>query len=113
MQNEILRCCNQTKLSDRVSNPTLHDKRKIISLEQRMRKQLLWLMYILSRDKGFHRIPNRVTRSAEKIVFKLPVEITKSYEHSPYYIGTKLWDDLPARIQDSADRFAFKRGLTI
>ena len=58
--------------------------------------------------KGFHRIPNRVTRSAGKIVFKLPVRITQSYKHSPYYICTKLWDDLPARIQDSADRFAFK-----
>ena len=43
-----------------------------MTFEQRMRKQLLWLMYILSKDKEFHRIPNRITRRAGKIVFKLP-----------------------------------------
>ena len=53
IQNEVLRCCNNTKLSDRVSTRTLHAKCKIISIEQHMRKQLLWLMYILSRDKAF------------------------------------------------------------
>ena len=62
MQNDILRTCNLSHLSDRVSIPELHAKCKMISLEQRMRKQLLWLMYILSKDERFLKKPNRVTR---------------------------------------------------
>ena len=58
-----------SKLADIVSIPVLHKKCKIISLEQRMRKQLLWLMYILAKDPLYLRVPNRVTRSAGKIVF--------------------------------------------
>ena len=49
-------------------------------------------VYILSRDKAFHCIPNRVTRSAGKIVVKLPNKITPIFEHSPFYVGSKLWD---------------------
>ena len=40
-----------------------------------MRKQLLWLMYILSRDGVFLKVPNRVPRSAEKGTFKVPAKI--------------------------------------
>ena len=80
----------------------------MISLEQRMQKQLLWLMYILSRDDSL-RVANRMTRSVKKIVFKIPVKLTPTYERSPYYIGTKLWNGLPKTIQDSVDIFAFKK----
>ena len=46
-QNSLLRICNKTRVSDRVSISELHKKCKIISLKQQMQKQLLWLMYIL------------------------------------------------------------------
>ena len=51
LQNDIhvLRICTMSRLADRVSISELHAKCKIISLEQRMRKQLLWLMYIWER----------------------------------------------------------------
>ena len=65
----------------------------MISLEQRMRIQLLWLMYLLSRDETFLKVPNRVARSIDKIVFKVPTKILPIYECSPYYIGTKLWNE--------------------
>ena len=45
-----------------------------------MRKQLLWLMYILSKDERFLEKPNPVTRGAEKVVFKVPAKITPVYE---------------------------------
>ena len=67
LQNDVLMICTRTKLSDRVSIPELHAKCKIISLEQRMRKQLLWLMYLLSRDKSYLKVTKRVIRSADKI----------------------------------------------
>ena len=52
-----------------LSIPELHAKCKIISREQRMRKQLLWLMYISSKDERFLKKPNRVTRGAEEVVW--------------------------------------------
>ena len=76
-----------------------------------MRIQLLWLMYLLSRDQAFIRVPNRVTRSADKIVFKLPAKILPIYEHSPYYIGTHLWNNLPKIVQDSPNVYAFKKEI--
>ena len=76
-----------------------------------MRKQLLWLMYILSRNEDFLRVPNRVTRSVDKIVFKVPAKISLTYERSPYYVGTKLWDELPKAIQDCGDIYAFKKEI--
>ena len=89
-QNYILRICTKTKLSDRISIEELHRKCKIISLKQRMEKQLLWLVYVLSKDKKYCRIATRETCSADKIVFKVPTKILPSYDKSPYYLGTQL-----------------------
>ena len=111
LQNDILRICNLSRISDRVSIKELHAKCKIISLEQRMRIQLLWLMYLLSRDPAFIRVPNRITRSADKIVFKVLAKILPIYEHSPYYIGTQLWNNLPKIVQDSPNVYAFKKEI--
>ena len=73
--------CSCSCLADRVSITDLHKSCKIISLEQRMRMQLLWLMFILSRDETFFKKHNRVTRTAEKIVFKVPAKILPIYEN--------------------------------
>ena len=86
-------------------------KRQIMSLDLRMRKQLLWLMFVLSRDKTFLGVSNRVTRSAEKIVFKVPVKILPVYERFPYYIGTKLWNELSKDVQIVKDIHVFKREI--
>ena len=62
------------------------------------------------KDPLYLRVPDRVTRSAGKIV-KVPTKITPAYEHSPFYIGTKLWNDLSLQIQESHDVFAFKKEI--
>ena len=54
LQNDILRVCNNTQISDKVSIEELHKKCKMLSLKQRMEKQLLGLMYMLSRDISYH-----------------------------------------------------------
>ena len=90
MQNDILRICDNSRISDRVSIEKLHVKCKLLSLEQRMRKQLLWLMYLLSKDNNLIKTPARETRNAVKIVFNVPTRITPKYDKSPFYIGTKL-----------------------
>ena len=109
MQNDILRICNRSKVSGRISLIDLHAKCKLISLEQRMRKQLLWLMYLLSRYVSHHRISNRITRSMDKVVFKVPAKMIPTYEHSPYYIGTKLLNALSIDTQKAQERYAFKK----
>ena len=76
-----------------------------------MRMQLLWLMFILSRDETFLKKHNRVTWTAEKIVFNVPAKILLVYENSPYYTGTKLWNELSKNIQESPDVFSFKKEI--
>ena len=111
LQNDVLRICTMSRLADKVSIVKLHAKCKIISLEQRMRKQLLWLMFILSRDKGFLKVPNRVTRTIDRITFKVPARITPVYERSPYYLGTLLWNELDKTIQEAPNVYAFKKEI--
>ena len=79
--------------------------------EQRMRVQLLWLMYMLSKDVSFLKVPNRITRRVDRIVFNVPNRILSVYERSPYYVGTKLWDDLPNHVQELDNVFAFKKEI--
>ena len=111
IQNDILRICNRSKLSDKVSIPELHKKCKIISLKQRMQKQLLWLMYVSSRDVCFLKVPARVTRNADKVVFKVPARIIPVYESSPFYLGTKLWNNLSEETQKKDNVHLFKKDI--
>ena len=111
-QNDILRICTRTKLSDKVSIPELHSKCKIISLKQRMQRQVLWLMYLLSKEPSFLHVPTRQTRSTDKIQFKVPTKILPIYEHSPYYIGTRLWNGLSKEIQNADNVYMFKREIS-
>ena len=59
-----------------------------------MEKQFLWLMHDLSKDPSFPKMATRATRSADKVVFKVPARILLEFESSPYCIGMKLWSDL-------------------
>ena len=87
----------------------LHAKCKLISLEQRRRKQLLSLMFMLSHDKNYLHVPGRATRNADRIVFKVPMKIGNVYEQSPYYIGTALWNDSSRFTQETTSIFEFKK----
>ena len=109
MQNDILRICYKAKLSDQVSIKELHNRSKMLSLEQRMRKQLLWLMYIDSLNVNNRKITNRVLRSNDKYIFKVDIKIGTKYQHSPYYKGTLLWNELPASTQMITDIVRFKQ----
>ena len=76
-----------------------------------MQKQLLWLMYVLSCDKEYIKVSQWGTRSADKVVFKVPNRVLPIYEHSPYYQGTKLWNGLDKDIQLKDNVFAFKKSI--
>ena len=109
MQNDILRLCCKITLNEHVSIKDLHKRCKIISLEQRMRKQLLWLMYIDSKTVENRKICERDLRSAEKYIFKIDRKIGTKYQCSPFYVGTLLWNELTAGTQFSRDIIQFKQ----
>ena len=113
IQNDILRICNMTRISDKVPIPELHRKCKIIGLKQRMQKQLLWLMYIISQENSYLYVPVRQTRNAQKVIFKTPARILPIYERSPYYIGTKLWNELDVDTQKVDNVFAYKTKIAM
>ena len=109
MQNDILRLCCKITLNEHVSIKDLHKRCKMISLEQRMRRQLLWLMYIDSKNPTNRKIIERVLRNVDKYVFKVDSKIGTKYQRSPFYLGTLLWNDLNATTQFARDIIHFKQ----
>ena len=99
------------RLLDRVQIDRLHFECKIKGLEQRRHKQLLRLMYIHSRNIDNIKIHVRITRTAEKLVFKKATECTGKYINSPFYKGTLLWDKLDRVVQrvNTLERFMKER----
>ena len=53
-------------------------------------------------------IPARNTRNANKFVFKTETKIRTKYENSPFYKGTKLWNELTHDIQSADNKWIFK-----
>ena len=114
IQNDVLRFCDNKKLEDKVSVELLHKKAKLTSLEQRRCKQLrniLCLMYKISKNNNNVVVPNRLTRRQMKTVFRIDRKIRTKYACSPYYKGTKLWDKLTKEEQDSETIFIFKNHI--
>ena len=109
IQNDILRVCYRSYLKDRIKISDLHIKANMLSLEQRMRKQLLWLMYIMSRDEKNRKIGVRDLRSNTKFIFKTDSKIGTKYQRSPYYQGTLLWNELPTSVQFAENVYEFKK----
>ena len=97
-----------TVLNDHVSIEELHKHGNLISLEQRRVKQLLAIMYKLSKIPTNIVIPARNTRRHDKKVFHVDRKIGTKYAKSPFYIGTKLWDLLPYDEQNAETVFNFK-----
>ena len=110
-QNEALRICTLDKLTDRVKIDDLHVKCNIISLEQRRRIQLLLLMYKKCKNNELHRVFPRNTRASNRLVFKNDHYEGTLYKRSPYFLGAKMWDELPRADIDLPDIFAFKKRL--
>ena len=59
----------------------------------------------------FLRIPPRATRIAQKVTFRVPAKILPVYEHSPYYQGTILWNELEKDTQKRDNIVIFKKDI--
>ena len=68
-------------------------------------------MYDLKQLGLYEHIGERVTRQGEKYTFHTDISTTGVYARSPYYIGSKLWNSLPAFIQNTRTKSKFKNDL--
>ena len=86
IQNDVLRFCDNNKREDRVLLNDMHKKANLVSLEQRRCKQVLSLMYKLSKNDNNRKIGLRNTRQQEKFIFRTDSKVGTKYSNSPYYI---------------------------
>ena len=108
IQNDVLRFCENKQLKDRVSIELLHENAHLVSLEQRRVRQLLIMMFKLSRNPDNIVVPNRNTRQYQKRVFCTENKIGTKYACSPYYKGTKLWNELNKTEQDIDNMYDYR-----
>ena len=112
LQNDALRVCFNVKLRDRMSILHMHRMAKLLSLEQRKKKQLLNLMFIYKlRHVNIRRLHGRNTRAANVFSFTRERYHNNKYKNSPFYKGAVLWDKLPVDIKRCQTHLDFKRAL--
>ena len=80
----------------------------ILTLEQRREKQLLGIMYDVSRKLKFVRPHRAATRQADKIILDIDMAQCGIYAHSPCVIGCYLWNKLDAITQKSEHKLSYK-----
>ena len=68
-------------------------------------------MYKKSKDRSLHKIFVRDTRVSKRIVFKTESYEGTLYKRSPYFVGTKLWNELPKIDIEMPDIFSFKKSI--
>ena len=56
-----------------------------------------------------HKVFPRHTRISRRIVFKTNSYQGSLYKHSPYFVGTTLWDKLPRDTIDLPDIHSFEK----
>ena len=54
---------------------------------------------------------HKITRGSQRVVFKTDHYEGTLYKRSPYFIGTKLWNDLGVHDISLPDIFSFKKCL--
>ena len=66
-------------------------------------------MYIDSLNVDNRKMCERDLRSGEKYIFKVDRKIGTKYQHSPYYKGTLLWNELNVNTQFAHDVIQVKQ----
>ena len=66
-------------------------------------------MYIDSLNRDNRKVCERDLRSRDKYIFKVDRKIGTKYQHSPYYKGTLLWNELNVGTQFARDVMIFKQ----
>ena len=109
LQNRGLRICYRSN-REYMEESVLHTKSGLPLLSRRRDEVLLTWMYKFSTIDEFidtHR-GDRITRSNEKIKFKVKRAKLQGYKKSPWYRGNELWNNLGLWFQTSNSKFQFK-----
>ena len=101
LQNHALRICYNVRLRDRVIILQIHTTARLLSLEQRSKKQLLCLMFIHKKRHDVAHVHRRRTRAAQNLSFVRERYNCLKYKNSPYYKGALLWDSLRILVRNS------------
>ena len=56
-------------------------------------------------------MPNRITRTFNKIAFRTDTRIGTKYANSSFHKGTILWNKLPEGVQKSESIIVFKQEI--
>ena len=68
-------------------------------------------MYKKSHDVSLHKIFPRNTRRSVRMVFKTSNYEGTLYKRSPYFVGARVWDNLPVEVIEFPDIYMFKSTL--
>ena len=114
LQEQALRkieyCCQP---ENRMTYSRLEKKYGIENLYTRRKRSLLMQMYGQSKEE-INLVKNscdRILRSDNKTTMKYNFSNLTKLHNSPYYRGVKLWNTLPAEVQNCKVRLEFKKEL--
>ena len=107
LENRCLRMCFDVINPRDVTVQRLHEMAYIKMLDTRRDIQLLNIMFNLKQCGCFRKRGTRITRSTDKYVFDTDIVHLGIYAKSPYYMGVRLWSDLPANWQNTVDKYTF------
>ena len=94
-----------------ISVRELHSLANLLTLEQRREKQLLCLMYDISRKEEYIK-PNLIrTRQAAKVTLVSEIVRCGIYAKSPYIVGCALWNELDVNVQKLDQKVVYKSRL--
>ena len=68
-------------------------------------------MYKKSKDLSLKKVLPRNTRASNRFVFKTDHYEGTLYKRSPYFLGAKLWDNLPVLLTEVPCILEFKKRI--
>ena len=89
----------------------LHDLAHVDLLHKRRLVQLMSIMYEKKSHLMHERVVVRNTRQADRYIFDINRVNLDLYSRSPYYVGSKFWNDLPRHVQDLNTKEQYKRAI--
>ena len=111
LQNKALRLCFDIIDPRAISVCHLHVQANLLTLEHRREKQLLGLMFDVSKKEEYIKRNLIQTRQADKVTLISEIIRCGIYAKSPYKVGCSLWHELDVNIQTIDQKSVYKSQL--
>ena len=108
MQSRALRGCLDVYDARDVGTDDLHNIQSLDILPQRRMSHLLNLMFDNKSRVGWLKTSNQTTRNSAKIIFDSDVVHLSIYNQSPYFVGSRAWDNMPQNLNEIQIKDQFK-----